>query len=251
VFGGQTELSRGTAARGKFVIFGGRENGWQGCCQPLRCYERSGRLVMAVSAAVRTSAAITAAARVSTAEAATRAIAATEAAATSEAVATASYVATAEGLEAPASIATVEMIVAAATEVIAATPAVEMVVTAAAEGAEVAASPVEVIAVTEAALVFEAVAVAPVAVTVPAAVKPGADANKHATHEIVRAPVAVRGAVIRVVIVVAVRAHRCRDVSAIYRAINWATDADANADGHLSLGVARRKQEDSKQSEVL
>ena len=38
---------------------GKNENGWQGCCQPLCCYERSGRLVMAVPAAVRASTAVT------------------------------------------------------------------------------------------------------------------------------------------------------------------------------------------------
>ena len=66
----QIELRYSGLGAGTKTIPEQNGNGWQGCCQPLRCYERSGRLVMAVSAAVRTSASVT------TAKASTVAIAA-------------------------------------------------------------------------------------------------------------------------------------------------------------------------------
>ena len=93
---------------------------------------------------------------------------------------------------------------------------------------------------------FKPIAVAPVAVTIEAAAIPRTDANEHSAHEIVWTVVTVRRAVIRIIIIVAVRAGGRRDVHpfAIRR-------ADGDADRHLSLGVARRKQEQSKQSNVL
>jgi hypothetical protein len=138
------------------------------------------------------------------------------------AVASSVAIAMAKGLEVPASvaIATVEMVVAAAPAEVIATPVatVEVVVTSA-ERAEVATAPVT----GKAASVFEAVAVAPVAVTIEVAVKPRADADELASNKIRRAPVAVRRAVIRVVIIVAVWAYRRCYVTSVN-----GTDPDAD-----------------------
>ena len=94
------------------------------------------------------------------------------------------------------------------------------------------------------ALVFETVAIAPVAVTVEAAAIPRAHPDELTSQEILRAPVAVRRAIIRIVIVVAVWTYRRCHVAAVNR-------PNPDAYGYLSLGVARCKQEDSKHSKVL
>lgn len=117
-------------------------------------------------------------------------------------------VAAAEGLEVPAPVATVEVVVAAA------------------ERAKVAASAVKMVIATapnKPTGMFEAVAVAPVAVTVETTAIPRADSDELASNEIRRAPVAVRRAVIRIVIVVAVRAYRRCYVASV----DWA-DPDAD-----------------------
>src|SRR5579859_7127060 len=91
------------------------ENGWQGCCQPLRFYEGSRRLVTAVSAAVRASTAAVTAAWASAGMTATRtAIMTAPAAKTVFSV----FVATVEEKEiaAPVAIAAPAVVVAAAVE---------------------------------------------------------------------------------------------------------------------------------------
>jgi hypothetical protein len=92
------------------------------------------------------------------------------------------------------------------------------------------ARPSVVTAAIVAATVAPAIKTTTVAATVEA-MEPWAGAYKHAAHKVVRAPIAIRRASIRVIGVVAVIAHR-----------SWSqvTRADSHADNDLRVGRSRR-----------
>jgi hypothetical protein len=203
------------------------ENGWQGCCQPLLFRERNGRLVMPAPASIAMAGTV---------------------------------VAVPAPVEAISAVSTVGMVAAAPVEGISAMSAVNMDV-----AAPVAASTIkrpaaallagkiptivpEAVAVTVSPAVrtFKAVAVAPIAVAIPVTAIPRADSDEHAAHKIVGPVITVRRAVVRVIIIVAVGACRRRNVNPF-----GVHGTNPDSDRHLGLSVARRKQENSEQSDVL
>jgi hypothetical protein len=204
-------------------------NGWQGCCQPLRFYERNRRLVMSAAASIATAGTV---------------------------------VTVPAPVEAISAVSAVEMVPATPVEEISTMSAVKMAV-----AAPVATSTIErpaaallagkiptivpeavAVTVSPAVRTFKAVAVAPVAVAIPVTAIPRADSDEHAAHKILGPVITVGRAVVRVIIIVAVGACRRRNVNPFGV---HGTNPDPDSDRHLGLSVARRKQENSQQSDVL
>jgi hypothetical protein len=74
----------------------------------------------------------------------------------------------------------------------------------------------------------------PIEATPEAPAVPGSDSDEHAIHEVIRSPIAVRGASVRRVIIVPIRAR--------WRAVGITTvTAYSNSHRNLCMRIARRK----------
>ena len=80
--------------------------------------------------------------------------------------------------------------------------------------------------------------------------EPRAHADKHAVHEVIRAPIAVRRAVIRVIIVIPVTANRRRPIITVITSIIRAV-VRTHPHSNLCIRVGGGKKQNPKQCSVL
>ena len=83
------------------------------------------------------------------------------------------------------------------------------------------------------------------------AMEPRAGADEYSVHEVIRAPIAVRRAIIRLIIVISVIANRRSPIITVIPTIVGATVVRTHAHCGLCIRVASSKKQNAKQRSVL
>jgi hypothetical protein len=104
------------------------------------------------------------------------------------------------------------------------------------EAPAVEAPPIEAPAIKSPAIKSPVKVATPIESTPEAPAVPGSDSDEHAVREVIRSPIAVRGASVRSVIIVAVAAHRRPVIG-----ITSISATHANSHRNLCVRIARRK----------